>query len=160
MSNMSNNNITDGTTEFRVIDKRLFSILDLLYPVGRIIISNDSTAPYSDIGFGEWQEVAKGAFIEGADDSHKAGDNIDAGLPNITGEVKPDDPKYGWGAGTEARGAFTDYSRYIQFIGGYAWNGDRGNGFKFDASLSSPIYGKSDTVQPKAYVSHYWLRVK
>lgn len=45
-------NIKDGTAEFRVTDDRLFSILDLIYPVGRIIISNDSTAPYSDIGFG------------------------------------------------------------------------------------------------------------
>lgn len=160
MSNMSNNNITDGTTEFRVIDKRLFSILDLLYPVGRIIISNDSTAPYSDIGFGTWQEVAKGAFVEGADDSHKAGDNIDAGLPNITGAVRPDDNNYGWGAGTEASGAFTDYYRGFSHIGDDIWSGDRGNGFKFDASLSNPIYGNSDTVQPKAYVSHYWLRVK
>lgn len=51
-------NIKDGTAEFRVTDDRLFSILDLIYPVGRIIISNDSTAPYSDIGFGTWQEVA------------------------------------------------------------------------------------------------------
>lgn len=152
--------ITDGTTEFRVADKRLFSMLDLLYPVGRIIISNDSTAPYSDIGFGTWEEVAKGAFVEGADDSHKAGDNIDAGLPNITGEVRPDDRDYGWGAGTEASGAFTDYYRWFNRIGGAEWSGDRGNGFKFDASLCSSIYGNSDTVQPKAYVSHYWLRVK
>lgn len=157
---MSNKKIKDGNTEFRVIDKRLFSMLDLLYPVGRIIISNDSTAPYSDIGFGTWQEVAKGAFIEGADDSHKAGDKLDAGLPNITGEVKPVDLDYGWGAGTEASGAFSDYHRWFSHIGGNDWSGDRGNGFTFDASRCSPIYGKSDTVQPKAYVSHYWLRVK
>lgn len=166
MSNMSNNNITDGTTEFRVIDKRLFSILNLLYPVGRIIISNDSTAPYSDIGFGTWQEVAKGAFIEGADDSHKAGDNIDAGLPNITGmaHIRPSNNKQGmvW---NEQNGAIqtkivsdpNDRSRpmasttneMIPF-----------NEINFDASRCSSVYGKSDTVQPKAYVSHYWLRVK
>lgn len=39
---MTMEKIKDGNTEFRVIDKRLFSMLDLLYPVGRIIISNDS----------------------------------------------------------------------------------------------------------------------
>ena len=52
--------IKDGNTEFRVIDKRLFSMLDLLYPVGRIIISNDSTAPFSDIGFGTWEAMPAG----------------------------------------------------------------------------------------------------
>lgn len=146
--------IKDGNTEFRVVDKRLFSMLDLLYPVGRIIISNDSTAPYSDIGFGTWQEVAKGAFIEGADDSHKAGDNIDAGLPNITGEVGPIDD-------------MSNYKITKAFYKGPNYNYDaksdnNGGGWilGFDASRCSSVYGNSDTVQPKAYVSHYWLRVK
>lgn len=158
MSNMSNNNITDGTTEFRVIDKRLFSILDLLYPVGRIIISNDSKPPYSDIGFGTWQEVAKGAFIEGADDSHKAGDNIDAGLPNITGGAGC---YYCWSptGRTNTNGAFS----WNDNGGGITQGGNNNTGsgvFWFDASRCSSVYGKSNTVQPKAYVSHYWLRVK
>lgn len=164
-SNMSNKKIKDGNTEFRVIDKRLFSMLDLLYPVGRIIISNDSTAPYSDIGFGTWQEVAKGAFIEGANDAHKAGDNIDAGLPNITGEI------YGYvnprgvlvdtiGLGnTRHSGALTDGN--TQMSSSYdSRSSGSGKSIAFNASLSNPIYGNSDTVQPKAYVSHYWLRVK
>lgn len=157
-------NIKDGTAEFRVTDDRLFSILDLIYPVGRIVISNDSTAPYSDIGFGTWQEVAKGAFIEGADDSHKAGDNIDAGLPNIIG-----------GAGYYY--CFTPNGKPSScYDGAFAWS-ENGGGvnretneydtvqtgsgrFIFDASRCSSVYGNSDTVQPKAYVSHYWLRVK
>lgn len=154
---MSNNKITDGTTEFRVIDKRLFSILDLLYPVGRIIISNDSTAPYSDIGFGTWQEVAKGAFIEGADDSHKAGDNIEAGLPNITGNIR----NWCW------RDASTDSSKTMWQDKSDMNRTDVAEGTSmggstlfFNAHNSNPIYGNSDTVQPKAYVSHYWLRVK
>lgn len=146
--------ITDGTTEFRVADKRLFSMLDLLYPVGRIIISNDSTAPYSDIGFGTWEEVAKGAFVEGADDSHKAGDNIDAGLPNITGEVGPIDDMSKYKI-TKAFCKGPDYN--------YDAKSDSNSGgwiLGFDASRCSSVYGNSDTVQPKAYVSHYWLRVK
>lgn len=158
---MSNNKIKDGNTEFRVIDKRLFSILDLLYPVGRIIISNDSTAPYSDIGFGTWQEVAKGAFIEGADGNHKAGDNIDAGLPNITGERLSSYGGCDDSRKSSATGCFKQApdKKFPATTNADAWVGD-GNGFKFDASLSNPIYGKSNTVQPKAYVSHYWLRVK
>lgn len=30
----------------------------------------------------------------------------------------------------------------------------------FDASRSNPIYGKSDTVQPKAHIVIYWKRVE
>ena len=166
MSNMSNNNITDGTTEFRVIDKRLFSILDLLYPVGRIIISNDSTAPFSDIGFGTWQEVAKCALIEGADDSHAAGNTIEAGLPNITGmaHIRPSNNNQSmvW---NEQNGAIqtkivsnpNDRSRSMASTTNEMIPFSEIN---IDASRCSSVYGKSNTVQPKAYVSHYWLRVK
>lgn len=152
--------IKDGNSEFRVIDKRLFSILDLLYPVGRIIISNDSTAPYSDIGFGKWQEVAKGSFIEGADDNHKAGDNIDAGLPNITGGAGY---YYCWAPNDKSSNHRNGAFSWDDTGGGIsqAENGQTGSGsFSFDASRCSSVYGNSDTVQPKAYVSHYWLRVK
>lgn len=155
-------NIKDGTAEFRVTDDRLFSILDLIYPVGRIIISNDSTAPYSDIGFGTWQEVAKGAFIEGADDSHKAGDNIDAGLPDIVGyfNVSNGCLFYGKGYGDGFSGPFTEGAITSNVSGGTFNIGQQMTGLWFSASKANPIYGKSNTVQPKAYVSHYWLRVK
>lgn len=166
---MTMEKIKDGNTEFRVIDKRLFSILDLLYPVGRIIISNDSNAPYSDIGFGEWQEVAKGAFIEGADDSHKAGDNINAGLPNITGRLKIE-PNIDLNEYTETNGVFSEPSGALDieyancarcFVGNQsAPNNYQENAILLNASKANSIYGKSNTVQPKAYVSHYWLRVK
>lgn len=163
-------NIKDGTAEFRVTDDRLFSILDLIYPVGRIIISNDSTAPYSDIGFGTWQEVAKGAFIEGADDSHKAGDSIEAGLPNITGRLKIE-PNIDINEYSEDDGVFSSPSGAFDIeyadnvVRCYVENQDiftrhQDNAILLDASNSNPIYGKSNTVQPKAYVSHYWLRVK
>ena len=153
---MSNKKIKDGGTEFRVIDKRLFSILDLLYPVGRIIISNDSIAPYSDIGFGTWQEVAKGAFIEGADDSHKAGDNIDAGLPNITGSFFVET----WADILDVNDNAFTCSNHTNTEPIYDNVNKNSRDFYFDASNSNSIYGKSNTVQPKAYVSHYWLRVK
>lgn len=162
-------NIKDGTVEFRVTDDRLFSILDLIYPVGRIIISNDSTAPYSDIGFGTWQEVAKGAFIEGADGNHKAGDDIDAGLPNITGRLVIE-PNIDLNEKDEDNGVFSSPSgafdiEYANCVRCLVYNQEvftrhQDNAILLDASHSNSIYGKSNTVQPKAYVSHYWLRVK
>lgn len=115
--------------------------------------------------------MAKGAFIEGADDSHKAGDNIDSGLPNITGKLRGmlladrgertfegafvyggvDNPNNGSLDGTNGDGDVAGYT-------------DNSSGkliaFKLDAHSYNNIYGNSDTVQPKEYVSHYWLRVK
>lgn len=161
--------IKDGNTEFRVIDKRLFSMLDLLYPVGRIIISNDSTAPYSDIGFGTWEEVSKGRVLWGADDSHAAGSTIEAGLPNITGDAggcEWTEKSSDWD-GTQ-HGAF-----YITRDGGQgetngevaypiSWEnsqkGIRRRNINFNASRCSSVYGNSTTVTPPSYVVHFWQR--
>lgn len=161
--------IKDRNTEFRVIDKRLFSMLDLLYPVGRIIISNDSTAPYSDIGFGTWEEVSKGRVLWGADDSHAAGSTIEAGLPNITGDAggcEWTEKSSDWD-GTQ-HGAF-----YITRDGGQgetngevayliSWEnsqkGIRRRNINFNASRCSSVYGNSTTVTPPSYVVHFWQR--
>lgn len=161
--------IKDGNTEFRVIGKRLFSMLDLLYPVGRIIISNDSTTPYSDIGFGTWEEVSKGRVLWGADDSHAAGSTIEAGLPNITGDAggcEWTEKSSDWD-GTQ-HGAF-----YITRDGGQgetngevaypiSWEnsqkGIRRRNINFNASRCSSVYGNSTTVTPPSYVVHFWQR--
>lgn len=44
-------------------------------------------------------------------------------------------------------------------INGENWNGDgNGTGFTFDASLSNPIYGKSNTVQPAALSCKFCIK--
>ena len=139
------------------VDAMSNTLWEKIYPVGSIYISVNSTNPASLFG-GTWELVGSGKTLWGADSSHSAGTTIEAGLPNITGEVKPDDPDYGWGAGTEASGAFTNYYNRFSHIGGYDWSSNRGNGFTFDASRSNPIYGKSTTVQPPAYVVYMWRR--
>ena len=139
------------------LEGRVNALWGKIYPVGSIYISVNSTNPASLFG-GTWELVGSGRTLWGADSSHSAGTTIEAGLPNITGEVKPDDKDYGWGAGIEASGALTNYYNGFSYIGGYAWSGNRGNGFTFDASRSNPIYGKSTTVQPPAYVVYMWKR--
>jgi hypothetical protein len=78
-----------------------------------------------------------------------AGASVAAGLPNITGEFNP---------------RFITQRRYESYthVGAlsysnadYSGNSQPGGGhnscdISFDASLSSPIYGNSDTVQPPA----------
>lgn len=79
------------------------------------------------------------------------GDDIDAGLPNITGTVG----NLGRTKGAVATGAFefgynhgdVDYSNVTAFVA------------NFDASLSNPIYGNSDTVQPPATQMYLYFYV-
>ena len=84
------------------------------------------------------------------------------GLPNITGFYCPD-PFNGSAAKTkEVHGAFT--TDPIGIGGLYA--ADVRNifyeksGVFFDASLSNPIYGASNTVQPKSYTVYFIIKIK
>ena len=149
---MSNNNITDGTASFVVRDKRLNTLLDILYPIGSIKITVSDTAPFSEYGFGTWQEVSKGRVLWGADDSHAAGSTIEAGLPNITGEVGPVDDR----TNHTVTNAFYKGANYSYD----ASSNDSGAGWilGFDASRCSSVYGKSTTVTPPSYVVHFWQR--
>lgn len=74
----------------------------------------------------------------------ETGDYVEAGLPNITGTMTADISE---GVATGALKIDTIYS-------GAMWQGSvnlaRMRNWSLDASLSNPIYGKSDTVQPYA----------
>lgn len=84
------------------------------------------------------------------------GSNLDAGLPNIEGQVTPGAPGKYLSMSTY-NGAFTYKDTGISrgeagasiTLGNYT-------GLKFNASLSNPIYGNSDTVQPESIVG-IWL---
>lgn len=144
---MSNNNITDGTASFAVRDKRLNTLLDILYPIGSVKITVNDTAPFSEYGFGTWQEVSKGRVLWGADDSHKAGSTIEAGLPNITGHYAT------MVIGNYQRnmvGCFYDLHGEYPELGQCAGSADNGTAWDvaIDASRCSSVYGKSTTVTP------------
>ena len=147
----------DGTAEFIAVDARAAAIFDLIYPVGSIFATTGN-APAR----GTWEEIAKGRTLQGADSGHAAGTMIAAGLPNITGRRVAS-----WGGGDSGGRGYTtggfkqDADKNIPpTINGENWNGDgNGTGFAFDASLSNPIYGNSTTVQPPAYVVHFYRRI-
>lgn len=143
---MANNTISDGTVSFAVRDKRLNTLLDILYPIGSVKVTVTDTAPFSEYGFGSWEEVSKGRVLWGADDSHAAGSTIEAGLPNITGGAGYYycwDPK----GGVSTKGAFSwdDSGGGVSFGEG---NNTGSGRFNFDASRCSSVYGKSTTVTP------------
>ena len=97
----------------------------------------------------------KGRFLQMVNDGQNIGDNIEAGLPNITGKTSGDTQWSNYGIiGTN--GAIT-----ISGSGG--WSTGQGMTYggsilSFNASQSSKIYGNSDTVQPPSSLVNYFIK--
>ena len=122
------------------------------YPVGSIYQSTDPTSPAALFG-GTWEEIASDRVLMGASSAHAAGTTVEAGLPNITGSFVAN-VHYNRHA---VSGAFTTGNKLTS--AGANDSGESVYKFSLDASLSNPIYGASDTVQPAAYYVHIWRRV-
>ena len=80
-----------------------------------------------------------------------------AGLPNITGCIY-NPAKYDNNGGSYSGGAFYDQNGYSQ-KSNYAGQQGGACAIMFDASHSSAIYGKSDTVQPANATVRLWKRI-
>lgn len=149
--------IQDGSAVFKIMDERENEMnrkfVDLAYPVGIVVaLANDKKPAFMQ--YGTWEKVAEDRVLQGASDSNAPGKKIEPGLPNITGYVY---------------GGIKDYSYQIQVGGAFSKSsstaisipsgeGTKSIGFDFSASKSNSIYGKSETVQPPAYVVAYWQR--
>lgn len=158
-----NGNAATATNADKLDGYHANDLIGKIYPVGSIYISVSATNPATLFGVGTWEEVSKGRVLWGADDSHAAGSTIEAGLPNITGEIYGYvNPRgvlvYTMGLGnTRHSGALTDGN--TQMSSSYSSEGSgSGKSIAFNASLSNPIYGNSTTVTPPSYVVHFWQR--
>lgn len=98
-------------------------------------------------------------FIQGLDSITNIGKSLEAGLPNITGSFA------NWGEGYSegnyayghATGAFYEIDA-AHYGWGTATGKDEDNAdIGIDASRSSPVYGKSDTVQPQSTQYPYYI---
>ena len=122
--------------------------LQTIYPVGSIYIGITDTCPIAEL-FGTWEKVSSGRVLQGANSSQKAGNTVEAGLPNITGGlIRTDYEQVPGGA------LYQDGGR-VRFTDG---TGNYGINIGFDASRSNAIYGRSNTVQPPAYLVNIWRR--
>lgn len=81
------------------------------------------------------------------------GGNLDAGLPNITGQCGSADPWSGASGATDS--AIWKTSSYSEWTGGRV-SQEHTNQLYFDASRSNPIYGNAETVQPESIIG-IWL---
>lgn len=124
--------LCDGSVLSRATYADLFAVIGTTYGVG------DGTTTFN------LPDFTDGTFAEGA---ATAGTAKEAGLPNITGIIS-------WRSvnGTES-GAFYQTSGY-----GVGWYGDHQSRIGFNAALSSAIYGKSTTVQPKSLTVRFLIK--
>ena len=155
----------DGTAEFIAVDARAAATFDLIYPVGSIFVTTGN-APAR----GTWEEIAQGRTLQVADSDHAVGTMIAAGLPNITGNM---DLTFGYTSdnyqtpypigATSVSGVFSTNSKWGRMFTPEFMINKMDSKFiyspgLFDASNSNPIYGASSTVQPPAYVVHFYRR--
>ena len=114
--------------------------------------ANNGNVPFYSSGDGSttFRVPSLHCWIKGSDGSAQlVGSYLQAGLPNITGAISsPYMILSSWD------GALADNTAGQSQFGGQAtsWK----NGISFDASLSNPIYGNANTVQPESIVG-MWL---
>lgn len=101
-------------------------------------------------------------IIEGTTDVNALSDLVEAGLPNITGELSPsksnnDNTSTHWTLGYGS-GAFSINSGTVKREPSVV-NANKTDviGATFDASRSSSIYGNSNTVQPQTIKAFYYI---
>lgn len=128
------------------------SVIDMVYPVGTIYMSVNSANPGNLFG-GKWESIGSGRVLQGADATHTAGSTIEAGLPNITGKINR---VYGE-IHSEASGAFAPANGETKSMA-KEWTQANDAAISFDASRCNAVYGRSNTVQPPAYVVYMWKR--
>ena len=126
---------------------------DGIFPVGSYWITEGTQNPGNIFG-GTWKKKGQGRCLWGADDAHLAGSEIEAGLPNITGQFGCDDRAAGYRNGAFGIGRQSGVNTSAEGGDGRPWYY-----FDFNASRSSAIYGKSSTVQPPALVVNIWVRI-
>lgn len=151
----------DANTLYNITDDTdvTLTLLDALYPVGSIYIGTMANCPLATLGVGTWQLVATDRVLQGATDGSVVGNTVEAGLPNINGDIVA--------RGNSGNEVFASASGAMSVGGTSAsWGIGTSNGISgtaygtvtFNASLSNPIYGNSNTVQPPAYLVNIWER--
>lgn len=113
-------------------------------------VANNGNVPYYSDGDGSttFRVPSIKCWVKGGSDN-EVGQYKEAGLPNILGTFGLRG-KVGFGA-TDTNGAFYKTSDVFDNAPGYT-SGSPSSYLNFDASLSNPIYGNADTVQPESIV--------
>ena len=120
------------------------------HPVGSAILTYGDFDPNTKGGRWELEQAGRALWTTQGND---AGQTIEAGLPNIYGQVYLSIP---WSS-YNTNGALIGHGTRSRFVNGQQ-DQDIINRIEFDASRSNPIYGRSHTVQPPAIKIRLWRR--
>ena len=148
-----------GPDAYAIYQQVLAAVVERDHPVGSLYISENATSPAELYG-GTWERI-EDCTIWGASGTHPAGTKLEAGLPNITGGFSFS--SYAGSGGWLNVSSVTGTFKGREGTGAVAQAGTTGISgaiaVDMDASMSSQIYGNSDTVQPPAYCMYIWRRV-
>lgn len=145
LDELVNFTLCDGKELVRLEYPKLFNVIGTDYGVG----NGSTTFNVPDL---------TSRFLEG---SNTAGTVKEAGIPNITGHIAACVTSYA--IGSPASGAFSNLGSGNKYNSNadYPCTGNNGGwGYDIDASRVSPIYGKSDTVQPASVTVKYIIRCR
>lgn len=146
------NGVISATTGGGGGGSSLAEVLNAIYPVGSLYMGTMTTNPIAALmPNSTWRKVAGGKALWISNYTTDANTTIEAGLPNITASWW----HLGAGAGASGAVSVTTASWGNRDAN---WNQNSGT-YTLDASRSSSVFGKSDTVQPPAYVINVWRRV-
>lgn len=134
------------------LSSSVLSNLQSIYPVGSLYIGTTDTCPIANL-FGEWEKVSEGRVLQGVSGNQVAGKTVEAGLPNIRGSLYSVRGSDGLSVSDGAL-----YNTYGANNGANSGLSVPCKNILFDASRSNSIYGKSNTVQPPAYLVNIWKR--
>lgn len=131
--------LCDGAAVSRTMYHDLFAAIGTTYGAG------DGSTTFNVPDYNVAGRFAQGSTV--------AGTVKQPGLPNITGDAFPFDAE-----GNHFTGAFKKSTSH-GWCPSSNWNANR-EVLAFDASLSNPIYGASNTVQPPALTCRYIIKYK
>ena len=128
--------LCDGRAVSRTDYSDLFEAINTQYGEG------DGTTTFNVPNF-------SGKFLQ-MDTTKAIGTYVEAGLPNIKGDWNSAQYDGGWNSAGAIYGVKNNSREYN--------SGSSGMRAYLDASRSSPIYGKSETVQPSSFIVNYFIK--
>lgn len=134
-------------------DITITTLVNAMYPVGSIYIGTTVNCPLASI-VGTWTKIDGDLVLQSSSQAHQADTTIAAGLPNATGHTHYSVHRsYSGGDGV-----FSDGGGSSVTYGGSGSYSTFRDYFDLSRGGTDPIYGKSNTVQPPAYVVNIWKR--
>lgn len=132
------------------------TILETIFTVGSVYgTTDDNFDPNTVFGFGAWEKVEEGRFLQ-AGNGTNGGEKAEAGLPAAVGEFEV--LMHGQ---AKQSGMATRTGKNRMQLGVTSGNNVViSDTIQIHLTNGNRIFGASDTVQPKAYIVHFWERVE